>query len=33
MLHFESETGRFYKVADGVRVYVSTVLEELFTGF
>lgn len=32
MLHFESDTGRFYKIVDGSRVYVSTVWEESFTG-
>lgn len=32
MLYFESETGRFYRVVNGERVYVSTAWEESFTG-
>lgn len=30
MLKFEKETGRFYKLVDGKRVYVRTVWEESF---
>jgi len=30
MLNFEEETGRFYRLVDGNRVYVSTVWEENF---
>lgn len=28
MLHFESETGRFYMIVDGSKVYANTVWEE-----
>lgn len=32
MLYFDSETGRFYRVVDGEKRYISNVWEESFKG-